>query len=135
MDGKTPPNKPILIPPRGVVTRRSTETMAAESPTALAALAYIRDNLSKSFGVTEVANAIGVSRPTLDRIFAAELGISVAQETLRQRIARAKVMLRQTNAPISEIAASLGFCHGPHLSNAFLRTVGTTPGKWRRDHA
>ena len=135
MDGETPPKKPILIPPRGVVTRRSTETMAAESPTALAALAYIRDNLSKSFGVTEVATAIGVSRPTLDRVFAAELGTSVAQETLRQRIARAKVMLRETNAPISEIAASLGFCHGPHLSNAFLRAVGTTPGKWRRDHA
>ena len=105
--------------------------MAAESPTTLAALAYIRDNLSKSFGVTEVADAIGVSRPTLDRAFAAELGTSVAQETLRQRIARAKVMLRETSASISEIAAALGFCHGSHLSNAFLRAVGTTPGKWR----
>lgn len=132
MDGEEPPPKPILIPPRGIVTRRSTDTMAAESPTALAALAYIRDNLAKSFGVDEVARAIGVSRPTLDRIFAAELGTSVAQETLRQRIARAKVMLHETDASISEIAAALGFCHGPHLSNAFLRAVGTPPGKWRR---
>lgn len=133
MDGESPPQKPILVSPRGIVTRRSTETIVAGSPTALAALEYIRDNLAKSFGVTEVADAIGVSRPTLDRIFAAELGTSVAQETLRQRIAHAKIMLRETNAPISKIAASLGFCHGPHLSNAFYRIVGTTPGKWRRN--
>ena len=132
MDGAAPPCKPILIPPKGIVTRRSTDTFATENPTALAALAYIRDNLSRSFGVNQVAEAIGVSRPTLDRIFAAELGTSIAQETLRQRIAHAKIMLRETSSTISEIASSLGFCHGPHLSNAFRRLVGVSPGAFRR---
>ena len=132
MAGAAPPEKPILIPPRGIVTRRSTDTFVAENPVTLAALAYIRDNLAKSFGVRQVADAIGVSRPTLDRIFAADLGTSIAQETLRQRIAQAKVLLSETNASISEIANSLGFCHGPHLSNAFRRSVGLSPGEWRR---
>ena len=132
MEGGKPPGKPILIPPKGVVVRRSTDTIAATNPIVVAALKFMRENISRSFGSDQIAATIGISRPTLDRAFSAELGTSIAQEALRQRIARAKVMLRGSDSTIAEIAASLGFCHGEHLSNSFRRIVGVTPGEYRR---
>lgn len=132
MEGEHPPEKPILIPPKGIVVRRSTDTIAATNPIVVAALKYMRENISRSFGSNQIADAIGISRSTLDRAFSAELGTSIAQEVLRQRIARAKVVLRRTDSSIAEIAATLGFCHGEHLSNTFRRIVGVTPGEYRR---
>lgn len=73
----------------------------------------------------------GVSRPTLDRAFAAELGTSIAQVVIRQRIARAKIMFRKTKLTIAEVASALGFCNGSHLSNVFRRIAGMTPGAYR----
>lgn len=121
----------ILIPPKGISVRRSTDTIATGNPIFRKALSYIAQHLSEAFGCAEIAAAIDIPRVRLDRLFAAELGRSAGKEILRQRLLRAKTMLRESDAPLETIATACGFCHAAHLSNTFRHRIGITPGAYR----
>ena len=131
MDGEKPPRKPILIPPRGITVRASTDFIAATSPVVRRALEYIRGHIGESFGLAQIATATGASRATVARLFEQELGRSVGAETVRQRLNLAKAMLKGGTLSISEIAARTGFCNPAYFTNTFRRATGATPKKWR----
>ena len=132
MDGEAPPSRPMLIPPRGVTARASTDIVAAASPVVRKALEYIRTNISQSFGLTQVAEALGVSRATLNRLFTAEVGRTVGDEAMRQRIAAAKRLLASDVHRISEVAYATGFCNPAYFTNAFKSVTGLSPRAFRR---
>lgn len=121
----------ILIPPTGITVRASTDRMAVSSPLLRKALAFIRQNLSKPIGIDQIAEAIGISRATLDRLFKSEMERSAGQEIQRQRISRAKSLLANEELSIAQIAAECGFCNQAYLTNLFKGTIGLTPLKYR----
>ncbi len=132
MEGGKPPDAAVLVPPLGVAVRRSTDVVAVTSPTIRRALALIREHLSDAYGVSELAAELGVSRATLSRIFSAEMDSTPSREFLRQRLARAKVLLATTDTPIKAIALECGFCDLSHLTNIFRRETGITPRAFRK---
>lgn len=132
MDGAPPPQRPILIPPRGITVRASTDIVAAASPAVRKALEYIRRHVSESFGLSQIATEIGVSRATLARLFEHELGRSVGAETLRQRLNTAKRLLKDDTLSVSEIAFRTGFCNPAYFTNTFKHETGLTPKAWRK---
>ena len=133
MAGEPPPAKPILIRPHGIVTRASTETIACTDKTVAAALKWIDASLSTSFGSAQLAEALGLSRVKLDRLFASVLGTSVAQTALRLRIKRAKELMKDRSRTFESIARATGFCHAAHFSNAFKKATGLSPRHWVQD--
>ena len=135
MEGKPPPRTPILVPPAGIVTRQSTDTRAVADPTLRRALELIGDNLSRPYGTNQLADALDLPRFKVDRLFAAGLGRSVGAEILRQRLTRAKLLLKNSEATLATIARQTGFCHASYLSNTFKRESGLTPRDWRKLHA
>ncbi len=64
-----------------------------------------------------------VLRETTGHTTTARIGSRVAQE--------AKILLRQTNWNVSEIADSLGFADVAHFCNFFKRQTSLTPGDYR----
>lgn len=135
MNGGKAPEKPILIKPTGIVLRKSTDLVAANDPRCRAALKYISDNLSHSFGAREIATALNISRNVLDGLFRKELNSSIGAEIKRQRIERVKKLLSETDMPIDGIALSTGFCNASYLVATFRRQTGSTPADWRRQNA
>ena len=135
MDGETAPKEPILIPPTGLTSRASTDTLAHNDPLVRAALVYINRHLGEAFGAPEIAKEIGLPRHRLDRLFAEKLGHSVGREIHDRRIARAKRMLSDANIPISRIASECGFCNVAYLSNVFRKATGLSPRAWSRSFA
>ena len=127
-----PNNRTFLLPPRGIVIRKSTDTLAADDPLLSSALKEISKRLSTSFGVAEVAEALKVPRTRLDRLFAEKFSRSVGKEIVRQRIERAKKLLISTDKPMKEIAALCGYCNAGYFTNAFRTETGLTPKAWRR---
>lgn len=131
MAGEPPP--PVReMPPRGIVARRSTDATVASDPLVAAALRLLRENLSRPFGPAQLADALGVSRGTLDRRFTAELGRTASDEIRRQRLDVAKRLLRETNLPVAEIAAQSGFSSPSHLGAILRQEFGVTPNQWRK---
>ncbi|MBR1835709.1 MAG: substrate-binding domain-containing protein, partial [Kiritimatiellae bacterium] len=131
MDGEPSPAGEILVPPAGVVLRRSTDSIAVSDPLVRRALDFVAAHLSEPIGAAQVCDALGAARSSFDKRFTAEMGRSVGAEILRQRMAKAKLLLRDPGFTIARVAATTGFCSPSHFANAFRAANGTTPGRWR----
>ncbi len=129
---KAPGRAPsILVPPAPIVERESSDTLAHPMPEIRAALVAIHKNLSHAFGAQEIAEKTGIPRTKLDRLFAEVLHRSVGAEILRQRLARAKRLLKNRDMLIKQIAFLCGFCNCAYLTNVFKEQTGLTPSQWR----
>lgn len=132
MDGEAAPAAPILIPPKGVVTRQSTDILAIPDARIARALRCIWQNFTQQIGTPEVAAAAGLNRRKLERDFRFHLHRSVSDEIQRVRVECAKKLLLETDRKISDIGWDSGFFDAAHFSNAFVRATGTRPGAFRR---
>ena len=79
-----------------------------------------------------MANRVGVSVRHLGRLFAQHAGVTPARYVELVRVAAAEALLTGDPAPLSEVAARAGFGSAETMRRAFLRTVGVTPGAYRR---
>ena len=118
------------VPPRGVIQRASTDTIVAAHPLVLSAARLIRDQTEAS--VEQICEATGVSRSTLDNLFRAHLGRSVAGEISRTRLQRSQNLLRHSGLSLAEIARSCGFASATYFGRFFKRETGLTPNAYRR---
>ncbi len=132
IDGEKPPREAVTVPPGGIAVRASSDRIAASDPLVAKALALIAENLARPWGVAQLCAALGMESRTLHRRFVEELGRPPGREILRQRLARARKLLGDTNMTLAEIAAQCGLCHASYLSNLFRRETGLSPRVWRR---
>jgi len=132
MRGGQPPTAPILIPPCGIELRTSTDGFAAADPLVRSVVQFFRQNLGRSIGVADAAQAVGLQRYRLEEHFTRVLGQTVYATLTRLRMFEVKRLLTLTDLPVKEIADQTGFCHAQHLNNAFLRAERCTPLAYRK---
>ena len=131
MSGEKPPREPILVPPRGIVTRRSTDVLAMDDRQLAAGARYLREHLFDPISVNDIARAAGMSRRVFERRFVAQVGRPPKAEVLRLRIERVKELLADTDWSLAQIADRTGFKHSEYLHTIFTQKTGVTPGKFR----
>lgn len=93
---------------------------------------YIEAWLDKALTLNRLAEETDVSAEHLARAFRTKYGETLHHYVIRRRIERSKHLLRSTDMPIAEIAQATGFSSQSHLSALFQRSVGTSPGRYRR---
>ncbi len=128
--GPHPPQN-ILISPRGVITRQSTDIVAIGNPLMAKVLKYIRDNLDVPLSVKKLSTLFDVSSRTLERRFKETLNCSPEDEIIRLRLERAKMLLRDSNLPIHAISRQTGFSTSEYFSSLFRRKCEMTPSQYR----
>jgi AraC-like DNA-binding protein len=97
-----------------------------------AATRHMLERLDAEVRVADVAHAAGLSPTHLHRLFAAELGLTPKDWLNRQRIARARQRLADSDDPITTVAMRLGFATSQYFATTFKRLVGETPTAYRR---
>ncbi|MDT8391474.1 MAG: substrate-binding domain-containing protein [Lentisphaeria bacterium] len=132
MDGEPAPSNPILLPPAGITTRRSTDTIAAHMPEVAKAIRYLRRNYAAPVSVDQLADICDVSRTRLYDVFDADLGQSPHALLTRIRLDKAKKMLLETDEKIRAIAEACGFGSVVNLHRHFKSDLGMTPGAYRK---
>jgi AraC-like DNA-binding protein len=90
-------------------------------------------NLSGGLGLHELADVCGLSRAHFARAFKASTGTTPMHWLLSQRLARARILLLNSELSIEDIARHCGFVDQSHFTRAFTKELGSTPGAWRRD--
>lgn len=133
MAGEATPTDPILIPPRGVVTRQSTDTFAVDDPLVAQALRYIQRHATHPIRVEDIAEAVLTSRRTLELRFAQTIKMTPFAAIRRVQIDRAQSLLTRTQLPMPKIARASGLTDARQLSTVFRQATGTTPTRFRRD--
>jgi AraC family transcriptional regulator len=94
-------------------------------------LDYVDSRLALDLSLFELARVAGVSPFYLTRFFKAQIGKTVHEYVLSQRIERAKRLLGRTSLDIAAIANAVGFPNQSHFSRAFARHTGATPLEFR----
>ncbi len=131
MRGQRPRRRSVLVPPRGIVVRNSSDGLVINDPFVAHAARLIRENALTGLNVDQLCGKLNASRSTLDRRMKAALDRTPKEEILRVRFREVERLLRETDLTIDTIAAQTGFAHSHYLQAAFKESHGTTPGKWR----
>ncbi len=135
MDGEPAPDEPVLVPPRGLVVRHSSDLIAIDHPEAARALRYLLAYCAEpGLTIADIVAATDTSRRNLDRIFVKTLGRTVAEELTRVRLERARRLLVRTKMTFGDIAAACGLSGRDPLRQMLRRAAGLTPGEYRKRH-
>lgn len=131
MKGETP-EPSILIPPRGIKVRGSSDEWVIEDAVVLRAVRMIREQALQGLTVGEICEHLNVSRSTLERRMKSQLKRGTKEEILRVRFREVNRLLRNTNFTIEVISEMAGFSHAHYLQTTFRERYGFTPGEYRR---
>jgi LacI family transcriptional regulator len=132
MDGRPPPSPHILVPPRGIVTRLSTDVIATEDQVVAQAMAFIRGHACQRIRIRDVLNHVKLSRSALEPRLKRVVGRTIHQEIARVRIDRAKELLSETDLPTKQVAAQTGFRSVQYLARVFHKATDQTPACYRK---
>lgn len=90
------------------------------------------ENLAGDISLAELARACGLSISHFARAFRKDTGMPPHRWLVRQRLLRAKAMMREADAGLADIALSCGFADQTHFTRVFSAAVGVSPGAWRK---
>lgn len=132
--GHRRPTTPRLIPPAGVIERRSTDVHAFDDPDLVAALRFIRDHAAGSIKVDDVVGATQLARRSLEGRFKQLVGRTIHDEIWRAHFDLARRLLTTSDLGLQDIAAQSGFRTASALVNLFRQRFGMTPKQYRVAH-
>ncbi|WP_435656937.1 helix-turn-helix domain-containing protein [Brucella pituitosa] len=119
---------------RNALTIRSSMVMPAglSSYAARQIEAYLKDKFREPVSVPDMALALGISAGHFATRFRESFGQTPHQYLMSLRLDEAERWLRETDMPISTIAARLSFSSQSHLTTALRKYRRLTPGEIRR---
>jgi AraC family transcriptional regulator len=88
--------------------------------------------LASDVSLADLAAAAGFSKPHFTRLFRNTVGLSPHRYIMKKRIELARSLLTGSTQPLADIAAQSGFASQSHMTVAFTRDLGATPGQIRR---
>jgi LacI family transcriptional regulator len=133
MASHRPPPADVLLPPEGVVRRRSTDLLVVGDRHVKAAVEYIQSHAGEPLCVETLCRHLAISHRLLDLRFRRCMGFPPREFLCRTRVERAKRLLAAgDSAKLQQVAKACGFSGARHLRAAFKRVTGLTPAEYRR---
>lgn len=93
---------------------------------------YIQDNIEKDIKRSEIADYVHLNMDYLTRIFKREVGISLKEYIIQEKMKVGQNLIRTTMLPISFISSKIGYCNYSHFSKTYKKTFGISPTDERR---
>ena len=96
------------------------------------ALSLMQEDFAQIGGISDLAEALEVSKEYLIRTFTAHVGISPGKYLTQVRVEQAKLMLHDAQVPVAAVAAAAGFSSPNYFSRVFRTATGMTPSEYVR---
>ena len=94
---------------------------------------YLIENYTRGVTMRDLSRITGITPAYCGTLFKHEMGCTVTEYINKLRIDTAiRYMSDDYAATLEEIADSVGFCDEYQFSKIFKRTVGESPGEYRR---
>ena len=117
-----------------IIERESTPLSIRMDKRVAKSIAFMHSHVHESFGVTDVADAIGVGVRTLELIFRKTRRRTLHEEIIRTRLAEVRRLLQESDARIADIGYACGFGTSNNLKQLFKKRFGVTMREWRRQN-
>ena len=95
---------------------------------------YIGIHINEKLSINELAERAGYSEYYFSRKFKQEMGCTLTEYIMREKIERAKVLLSTTSMSIMEISIELSFNSRSYFSDTFQKNTGISPGEYRKQN-
>lgn len=95
---------------------------------------YIQNNYDKDIGLDDVANVFLYTPTHINNILKSTIGKTFYDILTEIRIDKSKQLLVSTGLQISQIGEEVGYLNTQSFIRMFKRIVGSTPGKYRKEH-
>jgi len=95
------------------------------------AMVFIQDHYAEPISRADVAKHVNIAEDYLTYCFRQELGTTPIKYLQRFRISQAKILLRNSEKSITEIAIDTGFSDSGYFSRLFHRETGMSPEAFR----
>lgn len=100
--------------------------------TLIKAAALMEANIEEPMSLDQLAEAVGVSRRQIERLFKRHLNLVPTRYYLELRLHRARELLLQTPMSIMDITIACGFQSPPHFSKCYRSLFGYPPSAERQ---
>ncbi|MFN3945244.1 MAG: helix-turn-helix domain-containing protein [Allosphingosinicella sp.] len=94
---------------------------------------YLDERLAEDVTLSDLATLTGLSTFHLCRTVKKSTGLPPHRWRHQRRIERARELQEDTNLPITEMAAAVGYDDPSQLAAAFRKALGVSPSKYRRE--
>lgn len=95
------------------------------------AIAFINDNLECDLKLADLAGLVSMSPHHFGRMFKQSTGFTPHQYLVKQRLTKAKELLRDSRLAIADIGYMVGYKNSSHFSRVFRQYVQVTPKAYR----
>lgn len=114
---------------------RRTHLRGGLSPAALRRVQlFVEANLQRTIHLRDLAERAALSTFHFARAFKTSAGVTPRGFIEQRRIARARQLIEETGASLSDIAVEAGFGSQSRLTTTFKRRTGFTPAEYRRGY-
>lgn len=96
------------------------------------AKAYVSENIDKRLTVSDVANAIGVSKNYLTNVFSATEGVPLMEYINRSKLSYMMLLIRRYGYTLAQAGRHVGFSDVNYISRIFKRYYGMTVTEYKR---
>lgn len=93
---------------------------------------YIQKHYSEPVTQEEVSSAVGLSAAYFSALFKKVEGEGFAKYLINVRMEQAKLLLRETNIPVSKICQQVGYNDLKHFTHTFEKVTGVKPSVYRK---
>ena len=93
---------------------------------------YVLNHISRPITTKELAQALGTNRTYLCRMFREETGKTVQDYVTGIKMDEASRLLNTTAKTVAQMGSYLGYSSQSHFQRVFKKTMGMTPGEYRK---
>ena len=95
-------------------------------------VSYLREHIRENVGVSDICNALNYNKSYLFQQFTADIGMPIMTYFTKLKMELAKKLLRESDAPVAQIADELAFESAGYFSKCFKKHVQKTPLQYRK---
>lgn len=121
----------LLVGPKQIIARRSTDYRSVQDPYVMQAMHFIRNNACTGIKAEQVLEDVRLSRSNLESRFKAELGKTIHNVIHEEKFEKAKYLLSNTTLSINEIYQMCGYPSLQYFYFLFKKHDNKTPTEYR----
>jgi two-component system, response regulator YesN len=106
---------------RRIISHESTDNQIRKI------IQYIHDHIESDIRRTHIAQTVFLSPDYISRLFKQEVGMSLSEFVMTEKMKVAHTLLRTTSLPINMVAIKVGYSNFSYFSKIYKKIMGTNP--------